>query len=96
MRLSSQDCARFRASSLRLRIAPGNTLAVLTGVPAAPGDPPDAGRRSGRESTRPVWFVRDEAKLYLVPIYGVESEWYKNVLARPDVQVVAQGTELRP
>jgi deazaflavin-dependent oxidoreductase (nitroreductase family) len=53
------------------------------------------GRRSGRESTRPVWFVRDEDKLYLVPIYGVESEWYKNVVARPDVRVVAQGTELR-
>jgi deazaflavin-dependent oxidoreductase (nitroreductase family) len=53
------------------------------------------GRRSGRESMRPVWFVRDEDKLYLVPIDGVDSEWYKNVLARPDVRVAVRGTELR-
>src|SRR3954468_14414736 len=53
------------------------------------------GRRSGRESTRPVWFVRDEEKLYLVPIYGVDSEWYKNVLARPNVRAAVQETELR-
>jgi deazaflavin-dependent oxidoreductase (nitroreductase family) len=52
------------------------------------------GRRSGRESTRPVWFVRDADELFLVPIYGTDSEWYKNVVARPDIRVTVGGTEL--
>jgi hypothetical protein len=37
------------------------------------------GRRSGRESSRPVWFVHEGDSLYLVPVSGRESSWYAAV-----------------
>src|SRR3954447_14966882 len=52
------------------------------------------GRRSGRESTRPVWFVREDRRVYLVPIYGTDSAWYKNVLDTPAVRLDVAGREL--
>jgi deazaflavin-dependent oxidoreductase (nitroreductase family) len=52
------------------------------------------GRRSGRESTRPVWFVHEGDSLYLVPVSGTESNWYRNLLANPALRVQAGETEL--
>ena len=49
------------------------------------------GRRSGRESSRPVWFVQQGEILYLVPVTGTDSQWYKNVLARPGIRLTASG-----
>jgi deazaflavin-dependent oxidoreductase (nitroreductase family) len=47
------------------------------------------GRRSGREISFPVWFVRDGEKLYLVPVTGSDSDWYKNVLNTPTIRLTA-------
>ena len=52
------------------------------------------GRRSGRESTRPVWFVHEGDSLYLVPVSGRESNWYRNLLADRAIRVRAGDTEL--
>ena len=52
------------------------------------------GRRSGRKSTRPVWFVGASGKIHLVPIYGTDSDWYKNVAATPTVRLAAGGHEV--
>ncbi|HVH31595.1 MAG TPA: nitroreductase/quinone reductase family protein, partial [bacterium] len=41
------------------------------------------GRKSGRAISIPVWFVVDEEKLYLLPVHGVDTQWYKNVLKNP-------------
>ena len=41
------------------------------------------GRKSGRGITLPVWFARDGGTLYLVPVSGSDSNWYKNVLRTP-------------
>ena len=51
------------------------------------------GRRSGRESSRPVWFVRQGEKLYLLPVTGSDSQWYKNVLKTPAIRLAAGGSE---
>jgi deazaflavin-dependent oxidoreductase (nitroreductase family) len=51
------------------------------------------GRTTGRETTRPVWFVREADKLDLLPVTGTDSQWYKNVLARPAVRIVADRAE---
>jgi deazaflavin-dependent oxidoreductase (nitroreductase family) len=51
------------------------------------------GRRSGRESSRPVWFVRQGGTLYLVPVTGTDSQWYRNVLATPAIRLAAAGTQ---
>jgi deazaflavin-dependent oxidoreductase (nitroreductase family) len=52
------------------------------------------GRTSGREISMPVWFVRDGEKLYLVPVRGSDTEWYKNVLKTPRVRLSARGAQL--
>jgi deazaflavin-dependent oxidoreductase (nitroreductase family) len=52
------------------------------------------GRRSGRESTRPVWFVHEGDSLYLVPVSGTESSWYRNLLANSTIRVRAGETGL--
>lgn len=49
------------------------------------------GRNSGREISHPVWFVQEEEKLYLVPVTGSDSEWYKNVRKTPTIRVAANG-----
>lgn len=50
------------------------------------------GRKSGRAITNPVWFVFDD-KLYLLPVKGSDTQWYKNVLENPEIKIDARGTE---
>jgi hypothetical protein len=52
------------------------------------------GRKSGREISLPVWFASDREKLYLVPVTGSDSAWYKNVLKTPSIHLAAAGVEL--
>jgi deazaflavin-dependent oxidoreductase (nitroreductase family) len=47
------------------------------------------GRKSGRTISLPIWFVLDEGKLYLLPVKGADTHWYKNVLKNPSVRIAA-------
>src|SRR5258707_11464410 len=51
------------------------------------------GRKSGRTISIPVWFVLDDDKLYLLPVQGSDTQWYKNVLHNPTVRVEAGGAQ---
>ncbi len=51
------------------------------------------GRRSGRTISNPVWFVLEGDKLYLLPVHGSNTQWYKNVLRNPKIRIAANGTE---
>jgi hypothetical protein len=51
------------------------------------------GRRSGRAISIPVWFVLEGKKLYLLPVQGTETQWYKNVLKNPSIRIDARGVE---
>ena len=51
------------------------------------------GRKSGRTISIPVWFVLDGEKLYLVPVEGSDTQWYKNVLNNPKIRIDAGGAE---
>lgn len=51
------------------------------------------GRKSGHTSTRPVWFVLEGGKLYLLPVQGSETQWYKNVLSKPTAGIDARGAK---
>ncbi len=51
------------------------------------------GRKSGRDISNPVWFVLDEDKLYLVPVQGSDTQWYKNVLKNPSIRIDAGGAK---
>jgi deazaflavin-dependent oxidoreductase (nitroreductase family) len=47
------------------------------------------GRKSGRTISIPVWFVLDGNKLCLLPVSGSDTQWYKNVLVNPSIQIEA-------
>jgi deazaflavin-dependent oxidoreductase (nitroreductase family) len=51
------------------------------------------GRKSGRTITVPVWFVLEDDKLYLLPVRGSDTQWYKNVLNNPRIRIDARGAE---
>jgi deazaflavin-dependent oxidoreductase (nitroreductase family) len=51
------------------------------------------GRKSGRTISISVWFVLEGEKLYLLPVQGSETQWYKNVLQNPSIRIDARGAE---
>jgi deazaflavin-dependent oxidoreductase (nitroreductase family) len=51
------------------------------------------GRKSGRAISVPIWFVWDDNKLYLLPVTGSDTQWYKNVLSNPTMQIEAGGAK---
>src|SRR5215469_12737000 len=51
------------------------------------------GRKSGRTITIPVWFVLEGDKLYLLPVQGSDTQWYKNVLKNAQIRVDAGGAK---
>ncbi|MBI3330152.1 MAG: nitroreductase family deazaflavin-dependent oxidoreductase [Nitrospinae bacterium] len=52
------------------------------------------GRRTGRKISLPVWFVHEGRTLYLLPVKGSDSAWYKNVLQTPALTLSSSGTAL--
>jgi hypothetical protein len=53
------------------------------------------GRVSGQETTRPVWFVEHDDTLFLLPVTGSDSQWYKNVLVSPAIHITAGSADVR-
>ncbi len=51
------------------------------------------GRKSGRTISVPIWFVWDDPKLSLLPVYGSDTQWYKNVLKNPLIHIEAGGAK---
>lgn len=49
------------------------------------------GRKSGQTISIPVWFVLDGDMLYLLPVQGSDTQWYKNVLKNPSIRIDARG-----
>ena len=49
------------------------------------------GRKSGRDIPRPVWFVHEGNTLYLLPNYGSDTNWYKNLLVEPTLKISVNG-----
>ena len=52
------------------------------------------GRTSGRSLSYPVWFALDGDKLYLIPVKGSDTEWYKNLRKIPTIRLTARGKTL--
>ena len=49
------------------------------------------GRKSGRTISIPIWFVLEDDTLYLLPVQGSNTQWYKNVVNNPMIRIDAQG-----
>ena len=52
------------------------------------------GRKSGEDIPRPVWFVHEANILYLLPVYGSDTNWYKNMLVDPALKISVNGIEI--
>lgn len=52
------------------------------------------GRKSGRDIPRPVWFVHEGNTLYLLPVQGSDTNWYKNLLVDSILKISVSGTEI--
>jgi hypothetical protein len=51
------------------------------------------GRKSGGDIPRPVWFVHEGNTLYLLPVQGSDTNWYKNLRANPTLKISVNGVE---
>jgi deazaflavin-dependent oxidoreductase (nitroreductase family) len=47
------------------------------------------GRKSGRTISIPVWFAFEDDQLYLLPVEGSDTQWYRNVLKKPSIRISA-------
>src|SRR5579884_1835529 len=52
------------------------------------------GRSSGHSFTYPIWFAVDGDKLYLIPVKGSDTEWYKNLRKTPTIRLSSRGKTL--
>jgi hypothetical protein len=52
------------------------------------------GRKSGKDIPRPVWFVHEGNTVYLLPNYGSDTNWYKNLLVNPSLKISVNGGEI--
>jgi deazaflavin-dependent oxidoreductase (nitroreductase family) len=50
-----------------------------------------SGRKSGRTISIPIWFVLEDDTLYLLPVQGSNTQWYKNVVNNPMIRIDARG-----
>ena len=53
------------------------------------------GRKSGQTISIPVWFVLEGDLLYLLPVQGSDTQWYKNILQNPSIGIEARGAGAR-
>ncbi len=51
------------------------------------------GRKSGRDIPRPVWFVHEGNTMYLLPVQGSDTNWYKNFQAEPTLKITVDDEE---
>ena len=49
---------------------------------------------SGRETTRPVWFVQEGDALYLLPVRGSNTPWFRKVLKAPSVRLAVNDAAI--
>lgn len=52
------------------------------------------GRITGRQISNPVWFVQEGGTVYLLPVRGSDTSWFKNVRAIPSVRLTADGASV--
>jgi hypothetical protein len=52
------------------------------------------GRKSGRDIPRPVWFVHEGNTLYLLPVQGSDTNWYRNLLVDPTLKISVNGIDI--
>lgn len=70
------------SDSLKDRLSDSNEITISV-----------TGRKTGRRISNPVWFVLEGDTLYLLPVHGSDTQWYKNVLTNHSMRIQAGGAE---
>ncbi len=52
-------------------------------------------KKSEKWTTRPVWFIVDGATVYLLPVFGTDTKWYKYATANPEIELSVKGKKMR-
>lgn len=52
------------------------------------------GRVTGRQISNPVWFVLEDGTVYLLPVRGSATGWFKNVRKTPGLRLTADGVSV--
>ena len=52
-------------------------------------------KRPGRWTMRPVWFAVDSSTVYLLPMYGKDTKWYKHITVDPEIELSVGGMKMR-
>jgi hypothetical protein len=52
------------------------------------------GGKSGKNIPRLVWFAYEGNTLYLLPVQGSDTSWYKNLLVDPTLKISVNGIEI--
>ena len=52
-----------------------------------------SGRNTGRKISIPVWFVVEGEQLYLLPVKGSDTQWYRNIVQNPNMQIGVSGEQ---
>jgi hypothetical protein len=51
------------------------------------------GRKSGRAISLPIWFVFEDGKVYLLPVKGSDTQWYKNAMKNRGMTIGVQDAK---
>jgi deazaflavin-dependent oxidoreductase (nitroreductase family) len=80
--MPTQDSASGESDAFTARLARSSEINISV-----------IGRKSGRTISNTVWFVLDGDKIYLLPVQGSGTQWYKNVLKNPSIWIEAGGAK---
>ena len=53
------------------------------------------GRRTQKPHSTPVWFVDQKDKIYLLPVKGSDTNWYKNIRVNPNMTLTVDKKSLQ-
>jgi len=53
------------------------------------------GRRTQKTYSTPVWFVDQKNKIYLLPVKGTDTNWYKNIKINPNMTLTVDKKALQ-
>lgn len=53
------------------------------------------GRKSGKTIPITVWFVAEGERLYLLPVVGSDTQWYRNLLHNPHIDIDVRGCKAK-
>jgi len=52
-------------------------------------------KRSGIWTRRPVWFAVDGNTIYLLPVHGTDTKWFRHFMANPEIELSVKGKKVR-